>query len=309
MIWIQIISILIALVILYWGAELTLANAEKIGHSLGLSPLAIGILIVGFGTSLPEFFVSQIAAWEGKAGMAIGNLVGSNVANSFLILGIAISMVTIPMRGKNLWGQLIFHLILHLMAYLFLIPPVVSWPLQLGLIILFSSYIFYSAKSDMGVVEELAGEFVKTRTRDYGFFFMGMVLLFLGGELLTSQGAALAQSFGVSEYFISVIFISFGTSFPELVTAVVACAKKKDMSLVVGNILGSNFFNLSFVLGSLIFYEVEVSSSKNIELLSLCAISILLIGFKILKKIPRLIGPCFLITYGGIVYYWFLNKN
>ena len=253
----QLLAIIFAFVVLYYGAEWTLSSSERLGRALGLSPLAIGVLVIGFGTSLPEFFVSQIAAINGKTDLALGNLLGSNIANSLLILGVAALFSPIPVRGKNIWSQILFHGVLHLILFFLLVPPKVSFLASMILLGFFVSYIILSIRNDFKHVDEKI-EKLPFKWIDLAIFLLGVVLLFAGGEILVSQGSELGLSLGVSEYFISVIFISFGTSFPELVTSVIACIKKKDIGLVIGNILGSNFFNLSFVLGSLFASEVAI---------------------------------------------------
>lgn len=300
------LGVLLALFILYIGAELTLTSAEKIGFHLGLSPLAIGVVIIGFGTSLPELFVSQVAGWSGKPDLAIGNLVGSNITNSLLILGVASLFTTIPMLDKMIKGQLYFHLFLHALLFMALARGPISPFLQLGLLLLFTTYIIYSVLNDKKLSKtdiEQAKDLFKYRLIVY--LLMGLVFLYAGGELLVSQGTLLGVGLGVSEYLISVIFISFGTSFPELITTIVACYKKKDESLIVGNIVGSNFFNLSFILGSLVFYKVQIGVAPKVEMLVLCALSLVLIFiYKFVKRIPRLMSIPLLLSYVAMVYYW-----
>ena len=299
----QIVGVLFAFVILYYGAEFTLNSSERLGRALGLSPLAIGVLVIGFGTSLPEFFVSQIAALEGKPDLALGNLLGSNIANSLLILGIAAMFASIPVRGKNIWGQIIFHGVLHISLFFMLVTPELSLLSKLILLALFVIYIIVSVRNDFKHVTEVI-EKLPFKWKDFLVFLIGVVMLFAGGELLVSQGSALGLSLGVSEYFISVIFISFGTSFPELVTSVIACVKKKDISLVIGNVLGSNFFNMSLVLGSLLHSPVVIKNDHPVEIKVLILISLLFAFFALIKRIPRIASVFLLSGYVGMVYYW-----
>lgn len=297
----QIFGVLSSFVILYFGAELALNRSEKMGKALGLSPLTIGVLIIGFGTSLPELFVSQIAGWNGNSQMAMGNLLGSNIANSFLILGMSSLFASIEIRGKKILGQLLFQLALCLGLLFFLKPPELGKILALGLCLFFVFYLFYSLKTG-GVSESEGGrERENFHLLDPMVFLIGIGLLFFGGELLVSQGSALGKSLGVSDYILSVVFISLGTSFPELITALLACYRKKDTNLIIGNILGSNIFNLALILGSLGLYPIKIEKPLTIELLSLLGVSLLFFVFYRLGKLPKVWGGIILLGAYGLI--------
>lgn len=296
-----------SVVILYFGAEFSLDASEKVGNKLGLSPLIVGMLLIGFGTSLPEFFVGHIAGIQGKAGIAVGSLVGSNIANMFLILGVSGFIAKMNLSHPSLKHQLMVHLGLGFILWFVLTRSVLDVFTAAPLILLCGFYLyllFLDFKKDKDRESDKEKE-------DFNpgivFFklFGGFGMLYLGGELLVKSGSDLCNLLGISEYIVSAIFIAFGTSFPELVTSVMAVAKKKDTDLIVGNIVGSNLFNCAFILGSLGIYEFKLTDNFSVEIYSLLfgAAVLLLLGL-IKKPLSKLTSVIFLGTYLGIVGYW-----
>ena len=298
--------LILSVVILYFGAEFSLDASEKIGAKLGLSPLIVGMLLIGFGTSLPEFFVGHIAAAQGKSGIAIGSLVGSNIANLFLILGLSGLFTNMQMNNKSLKHQLIVHLGLSLALWFVLTRETLTIFSAAPLLIICGIYLyllFLDFKYEKKLVNENQDDFnpVLVLIKLCGGFGM----LYIGGELLVKGASDLCTSLGISEYIVSAIFIAFGTSFPELVTSLMAIVKKKDKNLIVGNIIGSNLFNCAFILGSLGIYNFNISEDFTVEVYSLIfgASILLLLGY-IGKPLNKLVSFIFLGTYGVVVAYW-----
>jgi len=303
-------------VVLYFGAEWTLNSAEKVGEFFDLSPLVIGLLIIGFGTSLPELFVSHIAALSNHPEMALGNVVGSNVANLFLILGFTGLFVPLHVYKVEFRQQIFFHLALTIGLAIVLAQSFLTLWSSLGLGVFFVLYIYMSYK-------KMKGERVKAPIKtalveippkserkpispvEVLRLIVGFFLLWAGGKLLVESGSKLGLMWGLSDYAISAVVVALGTSFPELVTAIFACYKKKDTDLILGNIIGSNVFNVTFVLGSLGIYNIQLKPNFSIELIFLFAASLVLLGLA-LKKMNffRVTGGLFLVCYLGIVYYW-----
>ena len=305
----QVILLALAIIMLYYGAEFALESAEKIGLALGLSPLVIGLLIVGFGTSLPEFFVSQLACLRCESPMAFGNVVRSNIANLFLILGISGTMVKLYVSREEIKIQLILHLILTSLLIFTLVQDRV-YPWSAAMFGAFFAYYLYDTFKQMrkqrhtGHIED-AHEADKIHWKEYVFLVIGFALLYLGGELLVTSGSALAALAGVDSYVISAVFVAFGTSFPELVTAIMACKRGKNTDIITGNIIGSNIFNVAFVLGSLSFYDIPINKDFSIEISSLIFAAVFLLGLSIAKKnFGRISGIIFLICYALSVYNW-----
>jgi len=304
--WLLVSYLFFSIVILYFGAEITLDSAELVGKRMGLSPLIIGALIVGFGTSLPELFVSQLACFRGHPEIALGNIIGSNIANIFLVLGVGGVLKSLPVGDRELRGQFIFHCLITLILGGILYLGKVNWMVQLIFTVFFLFYLYQTLKSmkqDQGgpsreVVDKLSPIVPFKLT-------FGFALLYGGGELLVYSGTGLGQLWGVSTYVISAIFVAFGTSFPELVTVLIASLKKKDTDIIVGNILGSNIFNIALVFGSLGIYQFDVAANYLVEILALIGVSIVFILLHYLKlSLGRLVGFLFLSVYGAMVYFW-----
>lgn len=295
-----------AIIVLYFGAEFSLDASEKVGKKLGLSPLLIGMLLVGFGTSLPEFFVGHIAGVQGKAGIAVGSLIGSNIANMFLILGLSGFLVNMKVSNKALRTQLGIHLILGLVLLFVLTRSNLDKITAAPLLIVCGVYLY-----------TLLGEFKKSGEENKNSeepFSPGPVLLkliggfgmlYLGGEMLVKSGSDLCVALGISEYIVSAIFIAFGTSFPELVTSFLAAYRKKDTDLIVGNIIGSNLFNCAFILGSLGVYNFTLTENFNYEIASLIFGGAVLLGLSLSgKSINKLTGGVFVTVYLVMVGHW-----
>lgn len=296
--------LLAAIVILYFGAEFSLEASELVGKRLGMSPLMIGMLLVGFGTSLPEFFVGHIAGTQGKFGIAVGSLLGSNIANLFLILGLTALMTKMRLNNKSLQSQLYFHLALGLVLWFVLTRESLNLINASPLIILCIGYL-YSLIKDFKANDGKNIEPVIISSMVILKLFLGFGMLYLGGELLVSSGSKLCIALGISEYIVSAIFIAFGTSFPELVTSFLAAYKKKDTDLIVGNIVGSNLFNCAFILGSLGVYEFRLLDSYFYEIISLIVGAGVLIILSLAgKSMFRKTGILFLLCYTAIVGHW-----
>jgi len=291
----QVTLFIIAILALYFGAEFALDGAEKIGKFFKLSPLVIGLLIIGFGTSLPEFFVSQMASYRGVPTVAIGNILGSNIANMFLVLGISALFCNLSLKGKEISTQLIFHLVLSLglIGILYYSSLNILTTVVLG--VFFGAYLFIILKS---AKHETNDEIEVVNLATALKLLAGFGLLFGGGELLVSSITKLGLIFGIDEYIISAIFVAFGTSFPELITAILACVKKKDTDLIVGNIIGSNVFNIAFVMGSLGVYKINgIGAFINDGLTILFGAIIIWILSLTIKSINKLGGMVFLGIY------------
>jgi cation:H+ antiporter len=284
----QAALLLASIVGLYFGAEFALDSGERIGRRFGLSPLVIGLLIIGFGTSLPEFFVSHLASYNGEFNIAIGNVIGSNVANSYLVLGVCAFITPLALEGKDLKKQIFVLIAVHLFLAFGLYFLGISYALAIGFTLIFLYYLY----------ETLFKASEEEASSDHP-------LLYLSGELLVASGSELGRLAGISTYVISAIFVAFGTSFPELVTGILSCVKKKETDLIVGNIIGSNVFNLALVLGSVSFYQFKLESHYMIESIVLVLFTLILLFLNLRKgKIGKGLGIVFLLTYLSMAGYW-----
>ena len=297
----QVFYFILSIVGLYFGAELSLESSERVGKAWRLSPLLIGMFIVGFGTSLPEFFVSQLACYRGVHSMAIGNIIGSNIANVFLILGVSSIFYSLGLEGKEINKQFYFHLILALLMGGVFFFGKISIIVTILMSLFMAIYFYLNLGGDVDDNQEKT----EVDKLDYLKIIIGFAMLYGSGELLVYSGSFIGRQWGVSEFAISAIFVAFGTSFPELVTALVASFKKKDTEIIIGNVIGSNIFNGAFVLGSIGFYDFKLESNYFKELLTLLIISLVFLSFNKLKiRISKKVSILFLCTYGAFVYLW-----
>jgi cation:H+ antiporter len=291
--------------VLFLGAEFSLDASEKLGKKLGLSPLVIGMLLIGFGTSLPEFFVAHIAGAQGKSDIAVGSLIGSNIANMFLVLGISGLIAKISLSNFAVRKQTVVHIILVLVLAFCLAQPVLTVVAASPLIILCGIYLYILYKEMKSSPVESKSEEEFSPGKVFLKLIAGFGFLYLGGELLVKSGTEICAEIGISEYVISAIFIAFGTSFPELVTSVLAALKKKDSDLIVGNIIGSNLFNCAFILGSLGIYDFSFSKDFSFELIALFLGSLVLVFLSYRKIILfRKVSLLFVSSYFVIVAHW-----
>ena len=307
---VQVAILVLSIVALYFGAEFALEAAEKVGLYFGMSPLVIGLLLIGFGTSLPEFFVSQIACFKGEPGMALGNIIGSNIANLFLIMGVSGIIAPLYILQKEIKRQMWLHLLLTTLLAVVIfcldITPLATAVLGLFFVgFLWDTFREMRKSRELRRAEDDSEELEKLEALIFVKLLAGFVLLYFGGDFLVSSGSKIGVLMGVPSYVISAVFVAFGTSFPELVTALIACIKKKNTDLITGNIIGSNIFNVAFVMGSIGFYDIPVKQNFTFEITVLGASCLFLLGLVYIKKnFGRFSGVLFLSGYAGVVYHW-----
>lgn len=244
----SIIYLAVGSAMLYFGAEWIVKGGVSIADRLGITPLVIGLTIVAFGTSLPELIVSIIAAMEGSSEIAVGNVVGSNIANVGLVLGLSAIIFPISIHYGHLRRDLFIYLGVCALFVLFAFDGRIS---RFEGMILFISLIFYvllSIKHPNGE-ESISEEGTKgSLGRLAAYIAAGIVLLAFGADLFVDGAIFLARLLGVSEIVIGMSVVAFGTSLPELATSAIA-AYRKESAISIGNIIGSNIFNILFVLG------------------------------------------------------------
>ena len=250
----QFLFLVIGFVMLMKGADWFVDGASKIADKFGIPHLVIGLTIVAFGTSAPEAAVSISAALKGSVDLAISNVLGSNIMNVLLILGLASIIYPLAVKPSSIkidipfvFGISLLMLILGAMdGNLGRVDGIIFWILLLIYIV----YMIKMAMKGQGEVEEVeeAGE-NDTVLKLLALIIIGGVLIVWGSNVTVDAATAIAQKFGMSERLIGLTIVAFGTSLPELVTSCVA-ASKKETDIAVGNIVGSNLFNILFVLGT-----------------------------------------------------------
>jgi len=249
--------LVLGLVLMIWGADFLVRGASRLATAVGISPLVVGLTVVAFGTSAPELAVSVMSAFKGESDIALGNVVGSNLCNVLLILGI--SAVIVPLVVAQ---QLVrFDVPVMIAASLLVLPMGMDGNIgRLDGAILFAGAIAYTGflirqsrkESSAEVKEEYEKEFgEKSPTgllKNLGLIAIGLIGLVVGSKWLVSSAVAIAQAFHVSELVIGLTIVALGTSMPEVATSIVA-ALKGERDIAVGNVVGSNIFNIVSVLG------------------------------------------------------------
>ncbi len=299
------------LALLLFGAEVLVDSSVAIAKRAKVSSFVIGLTIVGMGTSAPELFVSLSSAIEGHGDIAVGNIVGSNICNTFLILGV--SAVIFPFAiGKSIVKRDIPFGIFAAALLFFLVKNPLS-PADFGLsridgcilLLLFFAYMAYTIyasrknPSKEGTESRLAGKPLPLLIPVAG---LSLALLIGGGNLFLLAAKNLARTFGMSEAAIAITVVAVGTSLPELITSIVA-AVKKNSELALGNVIGSNVFNILLILGlSSIAKPIEIANVRAEDFLVMifAALCTLLVAFTFRKyHFDRIEGIVFLLFYAG----------
>ncbi|MDM8566755.1 calcium/sodium antiporter [Candidatus Halobeggiatoa sp. HSG11] len=246
--------------LLSYGADMLVKGAENIATIMGISPLVVGLTIVAFGTSAPELAVNMQAAWTGKPDLAIGNIVGSNILNILLVLGIGAVIIPLGVHKRLVKIEIPLMIGASVLLLLLSLDGLLSrWDgllLASGIV----AYIIYTIRTchelknpeefcpDVELPEENLEKDFKTILMQVVFIVVGLGLLVLGSQWLVNGAVMVAKYFGISELVIGLTIVSIGTSLPEIATVVVA-SRRGQQELVVGNVIGSNLFNILLVLG------------------------------------------------------------
>lgn len=316
---IQILILLAGLALILIGANNLVDGSSSIAKKFGISEFVIGLTIVGIGTSTPEMVVSFLSAIQGKADMAIGNIVGSNIFNTFMILGITALVAPIAITKNNLKKDIPLNIAVTLLLIFLGMNQtilgrgenVLSRIDGAVLLLLFAWYLWSSFKSDTGDgQEEDGGIKVKSNLVSILMIIGGLAALVIGGRLFVNSATSIAQMFGVSDKFIAITIMAAGTSMPELATCVVAAAKGRGQ-LALGNVLGSNLGNILLILGgSALIHPLSFAGMTTIDLgvAMVGAIFIFLTAFMFRKKtVDRVEGAILLLIEAG--YMWYLIAN
>ncbi|OGF28805.1 sodium:proton exchanger [Candidatus Falkowbacteria bacterium RIFOXYC2_FULL_47_12] len=279
------ILFVIGFALLIKGAGYLVEGASAVGKRLGLSSLFIGLTIVAFGTSAPELFVNIIASVKGNADIAIGNIVGSNIINILFILGIAAIIyplnVHLNTTRKEIPFSLLAVVVLGLLVNDGLIDGynfnVLSRSEGLVLLGFFIVFMYYT----VGIMREGKSGGVEIKAYNAWLAWLmvagGLVGLMVGAKWVVDGGVAIAHNFGLSEALIGLTLVAVGTSLPELATSAVA-AYKRQPDIAIGNVVGSNIFNIFWILGVSAFIRpIEFSPALNSDILVLTAVTILLL--------------------------------
>lgn len=303
----KVVILLVGFLFLVKGADWFVEGAASIAKKLGIPQLIIGLTIVAMGTSMPEAAVSITAALQKNAGITIGNIVGSNILNILIILGVTAVITNVAIQTSTFRYEIPFMMVVTIILLVFgitggevtFVEGIIFWVLFL----VYLGYLFVMAKK--GTNEE-EGE-----TKDYPvwkcilFMVIGGVLVVKGSDFAVNGASAIARYFGMSERFIGLTIVALGTSLPELVTSVTA-ARKGNAGIAIGNIVGSNIFNILFVIGTTALICTVPFESKFIidTIIAVVVGAILWIGTYKHKELRRPCGIFMLLCY--VAYFVYL---
>ena len=298
------ILFIIGSVLIFYGSSLLIDNSTLIARSLNISPIVIGLTVIAFGTSLPELVVSVIAILRGEGAIVLGNIVGSNIANILLVLGVIVTIKPLDINFSSLKQGSIYLLIATSCLMIMIWSQELSFIPGFILLILFGIYMISQFRSNKkndydSDISEIDFKFLYIL-----YIILGSIILGYGSHLFINSSIQIASFFNVPKIVISVSLVAFGTSVPELVTSIVA-VRKGEPNFVIGNILGSNIINIFLVLGSsLIISDIYVTILGIFypSIFMLVSALILILLLLLTNKMNRMHGLLLFILYLIFIY-------
>ncbi|MBW3468774.1 calcium/sodium antiporter [Arthrospiribacter ruber] len=304
----EYVLLVLGLIILLLGGKLLVDGASDIASSMGLSPGLIGLTIVAFGTSAPELLVSINAALKGSSDIALGNVIGSNISNISLVLGISAVMYPIVIHKSVLKLDYFFTLLTSLVFYFLAFNGILSRVEGLVLFVFLIGLNFYFFKKIERIEAEGTKEESKKRKfiiKAIGLLILGIAGLYFGSDMFVDSAVKISEKFGISQRVIGVTVIAIGTSLPELVTSIIAAWKKKT-DIAIGNILGSNIMNVLAIIGITSMISPIGVSDSFLKFDFLWMIGFTLLLFPILRTrniISRVEGGVLVILYVAYIFF------
>lgn len=302
----QVFILLVGFLLLVKGADWFVEGAAGIAKKLGIPQLIIGLTIVAMGTSMPEAAVSITAALQENAGITIGNIVGSNIRNILIILGVTALITNVAIQKSTLYYEIPYMIAITIVLMIFgitggeisFIEGIIFWLL----FIVFLGYLFVMSKKGNSQENEEVKDIPVWKC--ILFMLVGGVMVVKGSDFAVSGASAIARFFGMSERFIGLTIVAFGTSLPELVTSVTA-AKKGNAGIAIGNIVGSNIFNILFVIGTTALICTVPFESKFIidTIIAIASGAVLWLGTYKNRELRKPCGIVMLLGYAAYFIY------
>lgn len=314
--------LIIGFILLIKGADIFVDGAAKIAKKFGIPSIIVGLTIASLGTSAPELSVSLIASFEGNNGITIGNVLGSNIFNTLMVLGVTAIIMPIVIKKNSVIKDYIINIVVSIVLLVLTFGRVllnkeaaltrISGIILLILCIIYTLYLIKSAKSRKEEEDFEEEEDIKILSCIIKII-LGIIGIIAGGNLVVSSASDIAYSFGLSDKLVGLTIVAVGTSLPELVTTMIASIKGEN-DIAIGNVLGSNIFNILLILGvSSSINAIPISSSLLIDILFLIVISIILgifmfKGKKDKLKLDKLEGLILVLLYIGYMIY-IISRN
>jgi cation:H+ antiporter len=302
---VDVVLVALGVIGLYGGGELLVRNASRLALTLGLSPLVIGLTVVAFGTSAPELAATLAAALRGAPELAVGNVIGSNIANVGLILGLMALVHPLATTWGFVRREVPFMLGATLLAFALFFDGRLGVPEGAVLLAALIAFLVLAFRSPDGP-EVPTVAVARDRTAAWGAMALslaGIALLIVSAQMLVTGAVSLAEGLGVSQRVIGLTMVAVGTSLPELASSLVA-VMRRETDLVLGNIVGSNVFNLAFVLGlAAVVHPIEVDvAALRLDLWVMTAFALVMVPMVVTGlRIGRREGTVLLLAYAAYV--------
>jgi len=290
----SIVLLLVGLGLVVYGSDILVDGASSVARKIGISEFVIGIIIVGFGTSCPELVVSVTGAIDGNSAVSLGNVTGSNIFNILMILGLTAIFSPIAITKDNKTKDIPILLCITIFFCLIALKGTINRLYAVLFLAIFAIYLLYNFKAGKAEAAAIEEEVVEKNYSTFLSILMivgGLAGLIFGGKLFVNNAVTLAHALGASDKFIAVTILAVGTSLPELMTCVVAAAKKKGQ-LALGNIVGSNVFNILLIFGiSGLIHPLDTSSFNYVDMGTIVASVLALFIFANASKKSQLSKP------------------
>ena len=306
-----ILLLIVGFVILIKGADVFVDGASSVAGNFRVSKMLIGLTIVAFGTSAPEFAVSVKSLMAGSGDMVLGNVIGSNILNILLILGLSSMFHSLKVKDNTVKKELPITLLMTTIFTVLLSDKLFDRGFNntftrsdgIVIILFFLVFVYYLIKMARNKIDKKQDEKYMSMKKAILFTILGIVGIIIGSNLVVENASAIARTMGVSESMVALTIIALGTSLPELVTSITA-TRKGEYDIAIGNVVGSNIFNIGIVIGIPIalFGGIQQISINYIDLTTMIASALLLFIFSYNdRKISKYEGSIFLIMF--VVYY------
>ena len=292
--------------VLIKGADLVIEESERVALHFGISHFVIGATLVALGTSLPEMAASMMASGSGKGDIAVSNIIGSNIINIALVLGLVFLMAGKMMPSRDIFAKDSAWGLFPVMTFILIsFDGVISRFEGLMFIMMMGAYLLFLVNNDDDITSEIDEELAKEKfdyKRTALYLGAGFVMVILGADFTIDAATAIAKSFGVSEWVIGLLLIAFGTSLPELMVSI-AAAKKGNADMIIGNIIGSNVANFTVALGgAALVHPIMIDLSKNaFDIVAVLIISVMLVFLTANKLYNKSAGLVLLIMMALVI--------
>ena len=311
---IYITLLIIGFIILIKGADIFVDGASSVAGNFKVSKMLIGLTIVAFGTSAPEFAVSVKSLLSGSGDMVLGNVIGSNILNILLILGVSSMFHSLNVKDSTVKKELPITLLMTAIFIVLLSDKLFDKGFNntftrsdgIVIILFFLVFVYYLIKMARNKIDKSQDEKYMSMKKAILFTILGIAGIIIGSNLVVENASAMARAIGISESMVALTIVALGTSLPELVTSITA-TRKGEYDIAIGNVVGSNIFNIGMVIGAPIalFGGIQQFSINYIDLITMIASAFLLFVFSYNdRKISKFEGSIFLIMF--VVYYGYV---